>query len=419
MGIAFNNGKSLVTGNICYSPWRGTKNTTTILCEENLMVNNYFTSESVTCGHPDKVCDQIADRILDSLLEQDARSRVACEVTCATNYVHIFGEVTTSAEIDYASVARRVIGAIGYTTPGNGFDAETCSIRVELHEQSPDIARGIDRRTQSEIMNSGAGDQGIMFGYACKETTNLMPLPIELAHSLAKRLELVRRLNELPYLLPDGKTQVTVEYDGNEKPKRIAAVIVSSQHWDTVDIKKLRSDMIGHVILPTLPPELIDKDTQFFINPTGRFVLGGPAADSGLTGRKLISDTYGGYARHGGGAFSGKDATKVDRSGAYMARYIAKNIVAAGLAEKCEVQLGYAIGLAEPVSFRIDTFGTEHVKKADIYNAVLQAVDMRPMAIIQKFGLTNPIFSRVSCYGHFGSNAAAMPWEQTDLLISI
>ena len=383
------------------------------------MFKNYFTSESVTCGHPDKVCDQIADRILDSLLEQDPHSRVACEVTCATNSVHIFGEVTTTAELDYATVARRVISEIGYTTPEQGFDAETCKIQIDLHEQSPDIARGIDRMTQSEIMNSGAGDQGMMFGYACRETLSLMPLSIELSHSLAKRLEQVRRINELNYLLPDGKTQVTVEYDENEQPKRIAAVIVSSQHRDTVETKKLRSDILGHVILPTLPKKLVDNDTQFFINPTGRFVMGGPAADSGLTGRKLITDTYGGYARHGGGAFSGKDASKVDRSGTYMARYIAKNIVASDLADRCEVQLGYAIGLAEPVSFRIDTFGTEHVKKDKIYDVVLRNVDMRPMAIIQKFGLMNPIFSRVSCYGHFGSNAADMPWEQTDLVLSV
>lgn len=383
------------------------------------MLRNDFTSESVTSGHPDKVCDQIADRILDCLLEQDPRSRVACEVTCAADSVHIFGEITSMARVDYEAAARRVIEEIGYTTPGQGFDAESCNIRVDLHEQSPDIARGIDRRTRSEVMDGGAGDQGIMFGYACRETANLMPLPIELAHSLAKRLEQVRKMNELQYLFPDGKTQVTVEYDKNEAPKRIAVVIVSCQHRDTVDMKKLRSDILGHVILPTLPRELVDKDTQFFINPTGRFVLGGPAADSGLTGRKLISDTYGGYARHGGGAFSGKDATKVDRSGAYMARYLAKNIVAAGLAEKCEVQLGYAIGLAEPVSLRIDTFGTEHVEKSRIYDAVLHAADLRPMAIIQKFGLTNPIFSRVSCYGHFGNNAVHMPWEQTDLSLSV
>ena len=320
------------------------------------MNRNNFTSESVTCGHPDKICDQIADRILDALLEQDPQSRVACEVTCTTDAVHIFGEVTTKAEVDYAGLARRVIEEIGYTEPNRGFDAETCRIKVDLHEQSPDIARGIARRNEAERINTGAGDQGILFGYACKETVNRMPLPIELAHALAKRLELVRRSNELQYLLPDGKTQVTVEYDGQDRPCRVAAVIVSSQHREGVDIHTLRDDILGHVILPTIPSALIDKDTQFFINPTGRFVMGGPAADSGVTGRKLISDTYGGCARHGGGSFSGKDASKVDRSGAYLARYIAKNIVAADLADRCEVQLAYAIGLAEPVSFRIDIF---------------------------------------------------------------
>lgn len=378
-------------------------------------MKNYFTSESVTSGHPDKVCDQIADRILDSLLEQDPSSRVACEVTCATDSVHIFGEVTSTANVDYASIARRVIQEIGYTTKSIGFDAETCNIRIDIHEQSPDIAQGINRRLPSEILNSGAGDQGIMFGYACKETDNYMPMPIELAHSLAKKLEQIRKMNELAYLLPDGKTQVTVEYDESGMPKRLDSVIVSCQHRDTVSTEQLRSDIISHVILPTLPAKLVDKKTQFFVNPTGRFVMGGPAADSGLTGRKLISDTYGGYARHGGGAFSGKDATKVDRSGAYMARYIAKNIVAAGMSDECEVQLGYAIGLSEPVSFRIDTFGTEHVEKGAIYEAITRQVDMRPMAIIHKFGLTNPIYSHVSCYGHFGSNAADMPWERTDL----
>lgn len=374
-----------------------------------------FTSESVTCGHPDKVCDQIADRILDRLLAQDPASRVACEVTCIPDAVHIFGEVTTKAHVDYDTVARQVIREIGYTTPGVGFDADTCEIRIDLHEQSPDIAQGITRRNSAEVMDAGAGDQGIMFGYACRETPSLMPLPIELAHTLAKRLERARRDRELAYLLPDGKTQVTVEYDEFDVPKRIAAVVVSTQHLDVVDIEDLRCDIMNQMILPTLPRELMDADTQFFINPTGRFVLGGPAADSGLTGRKLISDTYGGYARHGGGSFSGKDASKVDRSGAYMARYIAKNIVACGLADKCEVQLGYSIGLAEPVSFRIDTFGTEHVNKREIYCAVTKTVDLRPMAIIQRFGLTRPIYSQVSCYGHFGSNAASEPWEQTDL----
>lgn len=379
------------------------------------MKQTLFTSESVTCGHPDKVCDQIADRILDRLLAQDPASRVACEVTCIPDAVHIFGEVTTKAHVDYDTVARQVIREIGYTTPGVGFDADTCEVRIDLHEQSPDIAQGITRRNSAEVMDAGAGDQGIMFGYACRETPSLMPLPIELAHTLAKRLERARRDRELAYLLPDGKTQVTVEYDEFDVPKRIAAVVVSTQHLDVVDIEDLRCDIMNQMILPTLPRELMDADTQFFINPTGRFVLGGPAADSGLTGRKLISDTYGGYARHGGGSFSGKDASKVDRSGAYMARYIAKNIVACGLADKCEVQLGYSIGLAEPVSFRIDTFGTEHVNKREIYYAVTKAVDLRPMAIIQRFGLTRPIYSQVSCYGHFGSNAASEPWEQTDL----
>lgn len=377
-------------------------------------MNSYFTSESVTCGHPDKVCDQIADRILDEMLAQDPESRSACEVTCATNQVHIFGEVTTKAKIDYEAAARQVIAEIGYTAPGRGFDTKSCRVTVDLHEQSPDIAKGITRRIKTEELNSGAGDQGMMFGFACSETSSLMPLPIELAHSLAKRLEQVRRSEELPYLLPDGKTQVTVEYqDGT--PKRVSTVVMSAQHREDVDIQTLRSDLVDHVVTPTLPKGLVDHDTQFFINPTGRFVIGGPAGDSGLTGRKLIVDTYGGYARHGGGAFSGKDATKVDRSGAYMARYIAKNIVAAGLAGRCEVQLSYSIGLADPVSVRIDTFGTGKVPKGAIYDAVLRLVDLRPAAIIRRFELTKPRYSLVSCYGHFGNNASRMPWEQTDL----
>lgn len=377
-------------------------------------MNTYFTSESVTCGHPDKVCDQIADRILDAMLVQDPQSRSACEVTCSTDRVHIFGEVTTTAKVDYEAVARRVIAEIGYTAPGRGFDTKTCRIDVDLHEQSPDISMGITRRIKAEELNSGAGDQGMMFGYACRETDSLMPLPIELAHSLAKRLEQVRRTEELPYLLPDGKTQVTVEYQGNT-PKRISTVVLSAQHREEAELQTLRKDLIAHVIMPTLPKELTDEDTQFFINPTGRFVIGGPAGDSGLTGRKLIADTYGGYARHGGGSFSGKDATKVDRSGAYMARYIAKNIVAADLAEQCEVQISYSIGLAEPVSVRIDTFGSGRAVKSSLYEAVIRSVDLRPAAIIRKFGLTRPIYSKVSCYGHFGSNARTMPWEQTDL----
>lgn len=377
-------------------------------------MKTYFSSESVTSGHPDKVCDQIADRILDEILKQDSDARVACETTCATNQVHIFGEVTTSAHVDYAGTARKVISEIGYTASGHGFDADACQIAVDLHEQSPDIAMGIDRRLESEALNSGAGDQGMMFGFACGETESLMPLPIELAHSLAKRLEQVRRAEELSYLLPDGKTQVTVEYE-DDTPRRVSTVIVSAQHQPYADIAQVRDDILSHVILPTLPKALIDEKTQYYINPTGRFVIGGPAGDSGLTGRKLIADTYGGYARHGGGSFSGKDATKVDRSGAYMARYIAKNIVSAGLAHKCEVQLSYSIGLAEPVALRIETFGTETAPVERIVHAVEQAVDMRPYAIIKKFGLRQPIFSLVSCYGHFGYNAMRMPWEKTEL----
>ena len=377
-------------------------------------MKNYFTSESVTCGHPDKICDQIADHILDAILRQDPEARSACEVSCITNQVHIFGEVTTSAAVDYEAVARQTISGIGYQLANRGFDADSCQVIVDLHTQSPDIAMGIDRQAESEKLDSGAGDQGMMFGYACNQTANLMPLPIELAHALAKRLELVRRNAELPYLLPDGKSQVTVEYQDN-KPLRIATVVISAQHTEQVDIETLRQDIINHVVLPTLPQQLVDDSTQFFINPTGRFVLGGPAADSGLTGRKLICDTYGGYSRHGGGSFSGKDATKVDRSGAYMARYIAKNVVAAGLADECEVQLSYAIGLAEPLAVRFDTFNTEKVSSEEIARIILPRLDLRPAAIIKKFGLKRPIYSPLSCYGHFGSNAAAMDWEQTDL----
>lgn len=377
-------------------------------------MKSYFTSESVTCGHPDKVCDQIADRILDEMLRQDSATRSACEVTCATDQVHIFGEVTTRAAVDYEAVARQVIAEIGYTAPGHGFDASSCSMTVDLHEQSGDIAMGIERANESEMLNSGAGDQGMMFGYACRETESLMPMPIELAHSLAKRLELVRRSGELPYLLPDGKTQVTVEYE-DDRPRRIATVIVSAQHRGDADIETLRKDITEHVIMPVLPKGMADEKTQFFINPTGRFAIGGPAGDSGLTGRKLIVDTYGGYARHGGGALSGKDATKVDRSAAYLARYIAKNIVAARLAERCEVQLGYSIGLAEPVSFRVDTFGTGKFPDGALADAIRETVDMRPAAIIEKFGLRRPLYSDVACYGHFGFNASLMPWEQTDI----
>lgn len=377
-------------------------------------MKNFFTSESVTCGHPDKVCDQIADGILDEMLRQDSETRAACEVTCTTDQVHIFGEVTTRAKVDYESVARKTIAEIGYTAPGHGFDAASCKVTVDLHEQSGDIALGIDRASESEQLDSGAGDQGMMFGFACRETDSLMPLPIELAHSLAKRLEQVRRSGEMIKLLPDGKTQVTVEYE-DDMPRRVATVIVSAQHSEDADMETMRREITEHVIVPVLPRGMVDEETQIFINPTGRFAIGGPAGDSGLTGRKIIADTYGGYARHGGGAFSGKDATKVDRSGAYMARYLAKNIVAAGLADQCEVQLGYAIGLAEPVSFRIDTFGTERVAESALYEELVSQIDLRPAAIIKKFGLKRPIYGNVACYGHFGSNASRMSWEQTDL----
>lgn len=379
------------------------------------MIKSVFTSESVTRGHPDKVCDQIADRILDEILRQDKEAHVACEVTASADWVHIFGEVTTDADVDCESITRKVIAEIGYTQPGRGFDAENCRVTVDLHQQSQDIARGIKRRgSEVDRLNAGAGDQGMMFGYACRQTSSMMPMPIELAHMLTKRLEYVRRNLELPFLLPDGKSQVSVEYDG-DLPARIAAVVISAQHEADISIKDLRDQILSHVICPVLPVSMIDADTQFFINPTGRFVQGGPAADSGLTGRKLIVDTYGGYARHGGGSFSGKDASKVDRSGAYMARYLAKNIVAQGLAEKCEVQLSYAIGLADPMSVRVDTFGTGKIEDDRLCSELVKMTDLRPAAIIERFDLTSPVFSRISCYGHFGNNASDMPWEQTDM----
>jgi len=373
------------------------------------MRKSYFTSESVTRGHPDKICDQIADRILDELLSQDPESRVACEVTCTTDEVRIFGEVTTQARLDYEETARRVIAEIGYTRPGCGFSAEDCRIAVTLHRQSRDVSRGISRMSQAEYLNMGAGDQGMMFGYACRETEHYMPMPIELAHALAKRLEYVRQVGELGYLLPDGKTQVTVEYDG-DRPKRVEAIVLSAQHEAQVDTDMLRDDIVSHVIAPTIPTAMLDGKTQIFINPTGRFASGGPAADAGLTGRKIMVDTYGGYARHGGGSFSGKDATKVDRTGAYMARYMAKNIVAAGLARRCEVQMSYAIGLAAPMSIRVDCSGGPGAETPR-FGRLMETMDPRPAAIIQEFGLRRPIFYALSCYGHVGSNAADMPWE--------
>lgn len=374
-------------------------------------MTTYFTSESVTQGHPDKVCDQIADAILDAVLAADPDAHVACEVTAITDAVHIFGEITTRAKVDYEAVARETIRRIGYTKPGHGFDADTCRITVDLHEQSPDINQGVRRENEDD---SGAGDQGMMFGYACRETDSLMPLPIELAHALTRRLTAVREAGVLPELLPDGKAQVTVQYEDG-KPVRIDTVVVSTQHTDGISEQALHARVIDEVILKALPAQLLDEKTRMLINPTGRFLIGGPAGDSGLTGRKLIVDTYGGYARHGGGSFSGKDPSKVDRSAAYLARYLAKNVVAAGLADRCEVQLSYAIGVAQPVSLLIDTFGTESVPVQRIREMMLETVDMRPSAIIRRFGLRAPIYGRVSCYGHFGENAKEMPWEQTDL----
>ena len=370
-----------------------------------------LTSESVTCGHPDKVCDQISDAILDAILAQDPEAHVACEVTAWTDNVNIMGEVTAAAHPDYEAIARRVIRDIGYDKPGVGFDAGSCRIHVNLHTQSPDIAQGVDHKAQED---TGAGDQGMMFGYACRETEDLMPLPITLAVRLAKRLEQVRRDGTLPWLLPDGKSQVSVEYEDG-KPVRIATVVISAQHSASVPTETLREAIRREVIDPALPEELVDEETAYFINPTGRFVIGGPAGDSGLTGRKIIADTYGGAARHGGGAFSGKDPTKVDRTGAYMARYLAKNIVAAGLADRCEAQLAYAIGLADPVSVMVDTFGTGKVSDEALAAWVTEHVDMRPGVMIRRFGLRSPIYHTVSCYGHFGENARSLPWEQTDL----
>ena len=369
-----------------------------------------FTSESVTQGHPDKVCDQIADAILDALLAQDPMSHVACEVTAITDAVHIFGEITTTAKVNYEAIARETIRKIGYTEPGHGFDADTCRVMVDLHEQSPDISMGVNRERPED---EGAGDQGMMFGYACRETDSLMPLPIELAHALTRRLTFVRETGLLPDILPDGKSQVTVEYEDG-KPVHIDTVLISTQHKDSITQEALCAAVIEQVIRPVLPKALFDHRTKILVNPTGRFLIGGPAGDSGLTGRKLIVDTYGGYARHGGGAFSGKDASKVDRSGAYMARYLAKNVVAAGLADRCEVQLSYAIGVAQPVSVLVDTFGTERLPVENI-RTLVNTVDMRPAAIIERFRLREPKFAKVSCYGHFGSNAKDMPWEQTDL----
>ncbi len=380
-----------------------------------MMNKKYFTSESVTEGHPDKVCDQISDKILDSLLSVDPYSRCACEVTAEPGAVHIMGEITTKANIDYAECAREVIRNIGYTDDKLGF-TDKCNITCSLHQQSPDIALGVDKSMEGKENNTddiGAGDQGMMFGYACRETENYMPLAISFANLLTRRLTYLRKTNILPYLRPDGKSQVTVEYE-NDIPKRIAAVVVSTQHSEDVSIEKLRADILENLIKVVIPASLMDKDTKIYINPTGRFVLGGPAADTGLTGRKIIADTYGGYARHGGGAFSGKDCTKVDRSAAYMARFVAKHIVAAGLADKCEIQLSYAIGVAEPVSVLVDTFGTGKVSDYEISKWVSENFDLRPTAIIEKLKLRRPIYLSTAAYGHFGNSNENHTWEILD-----
>ena len=383
------------------------------------MARHYlFTSESVTEGHPDKVCDQISDAVLDAILEQDPNGRVACETTACTGLIHVMGEITTSCYVDIAHIAREVVRDIGYDRGKYGFDCDTCAVVTSIDEQSADIAMGVDKSlenkegTDSELSN-GAGDQGMMFGYACRETPELMPLPISLAHKLAKRLTDVRKNGTLDYLRPDGKSQVTVEYEGN-RPVRVDAVVISTQHAPEVEMEALRKDILEHVIRPVVPAELLDEQTKYYVNPTGRFVVGGPQGDSGLTGRKIIVDTYGGYGRHGGGAFSGKDPTKVDRSAAYAARWVAKNVVAAGLAEQCEVQLAYAIGVAEPVSIRVDTFGTGAADEAAIEAAVEQVFDLRPASIIEQLGLRRPIYRQLAAYGHMGREELGVAWEQTD-----
>ncbi len=378
-----------------------------------------FTSESVTEGHPDKLCDCISDAVLDAILAQDPAGRVACECSAATGTLLIMGEISTSAKIDVADIAKKTIARIGYDKPEYGFDCSSLTIITAIGMQSPDIAMGVDKSVEAKEgeesrFATGAGDQGMMFGYACDETAELMPLPISLAHSLTRKLAEVRRSGEIPYLRPDGKSQVTVEYDG-DRPVRVDTVVISAQHDPDVSLEQIREDIINKVILPTIPEEYVDGEIRIFVNPTGRFVIGGPHGDSGLTGRKIIVDTYGGYARHGGGAFSGKDPTKVDRSAAYAARYAAKNVVAAGLARRCEIQLAYAIGVARPVSVMVDTFGTGIIPDGEIADRIVKYMDLRPEAIIERLGLRAPIYSGTAAYGHFGRNDIDLPWECMDL----
>ncbi|WP_107838888.1 methionine adenosyltransferase [Metasolibacillus meyeri] len=381
-----------------------------------------FTSESVTEGHPDKICDQISDAILDAILKEDPNARVACETTVTTGLVLVAGEISTSTYVDIKGIVRDTVAEIGYTRGKYGFDAENLAVLVAIGEQSPDIAQGVDQALEARegsmsdeaIEAIGAGDQGLMFGYACNETPELMPLPISLAHKLARRLTEVRKTGELTYLRPDGKTQVTVEYDENNVPVRVDTIVISTQHDEDVTLEQIQADLKRLVIASVVPAELLDDATKYFINPTGRFVIGGPKGDAGLTGRKIIVDTYGGYARHGGGAFSGKDATKVDRSAAYAARYVAKNIVAAGLADRAEVQLAYAIGVAQPVSIAVDTFGTGTVASSQIVEWVRELFDLRPAGIIKMLDLRRPIYKQTAAYGHFGRTDLNVPWEQTD-----